>query len=49
MLYRVKKIFQYTEIVEVEAESDNQALELSNDIDGDVMHDDTLIDAKIIK
>ena len=49
MIYTVKKIYKYTEIVEVEAESERQALDLANITEGDVQNDDWLYDAEVIK
>jgi hypothetical protein len=46
--FKIKKVFQYTEDVEVDAESREEALELSNSTEGDVNEDDTLMDAKVI-
>ena len=48
MKYTIKKIWQYTETVEVEAESDEDALLKSNTTEGDRNYDDHLEDAKII-
>ena len=46
--YAVKKIFQYSEIVEVEACSREDAKYIAQEIDGDRIHDDTLIDCEIV-
>ena len=49
MIYTVKKIYKYTEIVEVNADNYAEALELANYTDGDVQNDDWLYDAEVIK
>ncbi|SER35029.1 hypothetical protein [Giesbergeria anulus] len=48
MKFTVRKIFQYTEEVEVEADNSTQAKKLAESTDGEVNHDDTLIDCEII-
>ena len=48
MIFTVKKIFQYTEEVKVEADDSTQAKKLAESIDGEVNNDDTLIDCEII-
>lgn len=43
--FKVIKTFQYTEEVEVEASTAEAAKEAANDMDGDRIHDDTLVDS----
>lgn len=50
MLYTIKKTYKFSEIVEVEANSKQEALELSNGIDSDDGPEyECLYDAVIIK
>ena len=44
MKYLVRKIYQYTCEVEVEAESEKEACDLATHLDGDRIHDDYLYD-----
>ena len=46
--YTIKKIYKYTETVEVEAESSKEALRKSDHMDGERNHDDYLYDAEIV-
>ncbi len=46
--YKIRKTWKYTEIVEVEADSREEALEKSNSMDGERNHDDALYDAEVI-
>lgn len=48
MIYKIRKTFKYTEIVEVQAICRSDALEIANYTDGDVQNDDWLYDAEII-
>ena len=48
MKYIVRKIFTYSETVEVEAGSDREAKDLAMDIDGELNDDDSLHECKII-
>jgi hypothetical protein len=43
--FKVTKTFQYTEEVEIEAETAEAAILAANHVDGDRIHDDTLMDA----
>jgi hypothetical protein len=47
--YLVRKIFKYSENVEVEADSEEQVCDLAEKMDGERVHDDWLHDCKIIK
>jgi hypothetical protein len=49
MIYTIKKIFKYTETVEVRAESEEEAKDLAQSMDGDHNNDDYLYDCKVIK
>jgi hypothetical protein len=49
MIYTIKKILKYTETVEVRADSEKEAKDLANCIDGDHNNDDHLYDCKVIK
>jgi hypothetical protein len=49
MIYTIKKIFKYTETVEVRADSEEEAKDLAHCIDGDHNNDDHLYDCKVIK
>lgn len=49
MIYTIRKIYKYTEIVEVVAGSEREALELANYTEGDVQNDDWLYDAEVIE
>ncbi len=46
--YKIRQTWQYTVIVEVEADSNDEALHKSNDEDGERNHDDVLFDAEVI-
>jgi len=46
--YTIKKIYQYTETVEVEAESIREAKALACGMEGDVNHDDHLYDCHVV-
>lgn len=48
MIYTIKKIFQYSETVEVQAESEEEARDLANSTDGDHNNDDHLYDCRVI-
>ena len=48
MTYTIKKIFKYTETVEVRAESEEEAKDLAQSMDGDYNNDDYLYDCKVI-
>ena len=43
--FKVIKTFQYTEVVEVEADTAEAAKAAAMDIDGDRIHDDTLVES----
>lgn len=45
--YTVKKIYQYSETVEVEAESEREAKDLATSMEGDRNYDDFLYDCEI--
>lgn len=47
-IFRVRKTFQYTEIVEVVADDRAEAEQLAMHTDGDRNHDDTLYDCEIL-
>jgi hypothetical protein len=47
--YKVKKIFKYTETVEVEANSESEARDLAMEIDGERNNDDWLYDCEAVK
>lgn len=49
MIYTVRKIFTYSEIVEVEADSRSEAKEKAMEIEGELCHDDSLYDCIICK
>ncbi len=48
MIFTVKKIYQYSETVEVEADSEREAKDLAQTMEGDRWHDDFLYDCEII-
>lgn len=48
MIYTIRKTYKYTEIVEVEAESRSEALDIANMEQGELQNDDYLYDAEII-
>jgi hypothetical protein len=47
MKYTVKKIYQYTETVEVEADSEMEAKKIAEVTSGDRNYDDFLVDCEI--
>lgn len=49
MIYKIRKTYKYTEIVEVEALSRSEALDLANITEGYIQSDDWLCDAEIIE
>lgn len=49
MKYLVRKVYKYTELVEVEAICRSDALDLANITEGDVQNDDWLYDAEILE
>lgn len=46
--YTVRKIYKYTELVEVTADNYGEALDLSNMLEGEYQNDDVLYDAEVI-
>ena len=46
-IYTVKKIFQYSETVDVEADSESEAKDKAANMDGDRAYDDHLYDCEI--
>lgn len=46
-IYTVKKIYQYTETVEVEAASEREAKNLATTMEGDRNYDDHLYDCEV--
>lgn len=48
MKYKVKKIYKYTEEVEVEASSESEAKDLAMEMAGELNNDDWLFDCEII-
>jgi hypothetical protein len=46
--YTVNKIYKYTETVEIEAESEQEAMHIANITTGDKNHDDYLYDCEIV-
>jgi hypothetical protein len=46
--YTVKKIYQYTETVEVEADSEREAKDIADVTEGERNHDDHLYDCKVV-
>jgi hypothetical protein len=49
MIYTVKKIYKYSEEVEVEAASEREAKDKAEQADGQRNHDDYLYDCEIIR
>lgn len=47
--YVVRKIFTYSEVVEVEAESRSEAKENAMELDGEPCNDDSLYDCVIVR
>ena len=47
-LYTVKKIYRYTETVEVEAESEREANDKATTMEGERNYDDYLLDCEVI-
>lgn len=47
LIYTVKKIYQFTETVEVEAESEREAKDIASTIEGDRNYDDYLYDCEV--
>lgn len=48
MIYKVRKVYKYTEIVEVEATSEKEALDLACIVEGQSQNDDWLYDTEVI-
>lgn len=48
MKYKVNKIYQYTETVVVEANSEREAKDAAMSVDGEHNHDDSLHDCEVI-
>jgi len=48
MIYTIKKIFKYSETVEVQAESEEEAKDKSMPLNGDHNNDDHLYDCRVI-
>lgn len=46
--YKVAKVYQYTEVVEVLAESSRDAKDLAESMSGDMQNDDCLYDCIIL-
>lgn len=49
MFFKIRKIFQSSEIVIVEADTESKARDLANHIDGDYCNDATLYDSVVIR
>lgn len=49
MKYLVKQEWHYTVDVEVEADSEKEAMDMADSMDGERNHDDYLYDARVIK
>ena len=47
-IYTVKKIYKYSEEVEVEAASESEAKDKAQQVDGERNHDDYLYDCEVI-
>ena len=47
-IYKVKKIYKYTETVEVEADSNTEALTLAEGLEGERNYDDWLYDCEVV-
>jgi hypothetical protein len=47
-IYTVKKIYHYTETVEVEASSEREAKDKATGMEGDRNHDDHLYDCEVV-
>lgn len=47
-IYTVKKIYQFTETVEVEANNEREAKDKATTMEGDRNHDDHLYDCEVV-